>query len=332
MSPTAEKDFLLECQNIVLTGGELSAAQAQKLATVTDLATLFAVATAVTKALAPQTYNLCNIRNAKAGKCTEDCKWCAQSAQHECHLDSYELIDTADALHHLAYAKREKIQRFSLVTSGKKLSAAEVKKVAAIYREMNARRGDCELCGSFGLLNAEQLAELQAAGLKNLHCNLETAPSFFAQVCTTHTLAEKEATLYAAKQLGLGICCGGIIGLGETAAQRVELALALRPLAPHSIPLNVLDPIDGTALAQAKPAPLSEDEILKTIAIFRLIHPKTQLRFAGGRRHFSAAMQEKAVAIGINAAVSGGLLTTSIGATPAEDHTLFSQYYTRPEK
>lgn len=260
----------------------------------------------------------CSIMNARSGRCSEDCKWCSQSKFHRTDIEVYPLVSAEKALVMAAHNAKKRVGRFSLVTSGRAMTDSEMDDVCAIY---TALRGNVEikLCASMGLLGREQLRRLKACGIGHYHCNIETAPSYFPKVCTTHTMEEKIQTIRWAKEVGLKICSGGIIGMGETMAQRIEMALTLRELGVDSIPMNILNPIKGTALENA--APLSDEEVLTTFALFRLIHPDTNIRFAGGRLQI-AHIEEKALRSGINAALVGDLLTT-VGSNIDQDKEMF---------
>lgn len=257
---------------------------------------------------------LCSITNAKSGKCSENCKWCSQSAWHHTRIDVYPIVDRQRAVAEATSNAAMGVRRHSLVTSGKRVTDAELGEFIAIFADVRSRC-DIKLCASMGLLTRSQLQRLRDAGVTRYHCNLETAPSYFPKVCTTHSIEEKLATIRDAKQVGLEVCSGGIIGMGESMAQRVELAMLLRELHIHSIPINILNPIAGTALEGAPP--LSEDEVLTTIALFRFINPDAWLRFAGGRL-LIRSYQERALRSGINASIVGDMLTT-LGSGVAED-------------
>jgi adenosylmethionine-8-amino-7-oxononanoate aminotransferase len=315
-----------ELKEKVLRGEPLQPDEAIRLSRTTDKEALYNASAEITQKCAPHKYNLCSIRNAKSGKCSENCKWCSQSASHKCKIDIYQLVDETDALTNLAHAKRNGIEKFGLVTSGKRLSDSEFEKILKIYKKMDQEKEKCELCGSLGLLSKEQLKQLKEAGMKNYHCNLETAPSFFPKLCTTHTFQDKIETLQWAKEVGLQICSGGIIGMGESMEQRIELAFELQKIGSMSIPINILDPIPGTALENS--APLNEEEILTTVALFRFINPHAYLRMSGGKAKLSDALKVKMLKVGMNASITGGLLTTPGTATTEEDRELFRVFYT----
>lgn len=256
---------------------------------------------------ASQVFNFCAIVNAKSGRCSENCHWCAQSRHFEGQCKIYPLLEAKKIIEAALIAQRSGATRFSLVTSGRKLSRREVREAAEIVRELK-KETSLEICLSAGLLTAEEFQLLAQAGVCRCHCNLETCENFFPHVCSSHTFTDKLKTIEAAHSAGLDICSGGIIGMGESRQNRIELALTLRKLKICSIPINILEPIKGTPLELIEP--ISEEEIIRTIALFRLANPKAYLRFAGGRRRLSDTATRLALRAGINSAIAGDLLTT----------------------
>lgn len=261
----------------------------------------------------------CSIVNARSGRCTEDCKWCAQSRCHHTGIDEYDFVGEDEALHAARLNCEAGIKRYSLVTSGRKVAPADIGMFCDVYRKVGESTG-LYMCASMGLLNRDELQALYDAGVKRYHCNLETSSDYFPSLCSTHTHADKLRTIALAREVGMEVCCGGIIGMGETMRQRLMLAEEAREAGAVSIPVNILNPIKGTALQNA---PLiGEEEIVRTAALFRLIAPKVTLRFAGGRMRLSRATMERMLRGGINGALLGDMLTT-VGSSVAEDKELF---------
>lgn len=263
-------------------------------------------------------FDSCSIINARSGLCSENCKWCAQSRHYTTGCDSYALVDHDECVEAAAINKQHGIGRFSLVASGRRVSGAALDKMCLMIGDISSRVG-IKVCASMGLLSYEDMKKLHDAGVQRYHCNLETAPSYFPTLCSTHTYDDKLSTIEYAHKLGMEVCSGGIIGMGESSRQRAEFALALRRVRPASIPINVLNPIPGTPLADTPLIP--EDEVIDTVALFRLVHPHVVLRFAGGRKRLSHEAQLECIRVGINGAIVGDMLTT-IGNSVAEDKRL----------
>ncbi len=272
----------------------------------------------VTERNVDRRFDFCAIINARSGRCTEDCKWCAQSGRWKTGCETYGWVGSEACVAAAREAEANGADRIGIVTSGRRLSPDDVERVCEALREMR-KASSVGLCASLGLLSEGDLARLKAAGLQRLHCNLEAAPSLFPQLCTTHSQSEKIATLKAAKRLGLQVCCGGILGMGETDEQLVEFAFALKDIAPDSIPVNVLHPVAGTPLGDR--GVLDPERVIDSVAILRLVNPSTPLRFAGGRRDMSDETASRCMYVGMSAGIAGPLLTTP-GADFDDDRSL----------
>ena len=265
----------------VADGRTLSAATLQALAALpeSEALRLAAVADVIRERFFGRLVHLCTIVNGKSGNCSEDCAFCSQSARAVSNIERYGLMDKERLKDGAAYAQKQGVNRYSVVTSGRRLPRAEVIRVAEAFSEMAQTR--VGLCASLGILDAEDLRLLKSAGMSRYHHNIETAESHFDKICTTHSFAERVATLKAAREAGLSLCSGGIFGLGETDAQVLEMALTLRELDVDAVPLNFLIPIPGTRMEGA--ARISPLRCLKIIALFRYVLPQKDILVCGGR-------------------------------------------------
>lgn len=321
METDSALSYIENLKERVLKGGEISYEEGCNLIVTPALEELYNAAEEITKKMCQRSFDSCSIVNVKSGRCGENCKWCAQSGHYKTGCATYDLFSREKCLEIARHNCRQGIKRFSLVASGRATRGETLKKVCGILRDVKEETG-IFTCASLGLLNREELQQLWDSGVRRYHCNLEAAPSYFEKLCTTHTVEDKLNTITAAREIGFEICSGGIIGMGESPEQRVELGYTLRRARPHSIPINILCPIPGTPLENS--APLTDDEVLSTIAVFRFLHPTIELRFAGGRSSLSREAQLKAMKIGMNAGVVGDLLTT-IGSKVDEDKLLIGE-------
>ena len=271
-------------------------------------------ASKITSHFFKEAIELCCISNGKCGKCSENCKFCSQSRYYNTEIQQ-SVLKSVDEFFKEAQANDKRgVHRFSIVTAGVRLSKPELKTIAQAYKKISSEL-KISCCGSLGLLDYDDFVMLKESGLKRYHNNLETSPNFFKEICTTHTMKQKEDTIALAKKAGLEICSGCILGMGESVEDRVDIALELRKLQVDSTPINILNPIKGTPL-ENRPT-VHPDEVRRTIALFRHVLPKTVLRLAGGRliiqKYFTDLYK-----YGINAEITGDMLTTA-GLTVADD-------------
>ena len=288
--------------------GELISKEEALLLADAPLEELTAAADEIRSHFCQSGFDICTIVNGKCGKCSEDCKYCAQSAHyHTACSETYPLLSTEELVEGARHNKEQGVLRYSIVTSGEALSDAEVERVCESIRAIREQVG-IEVCVSFGLLNEEQFKKIREAGATRAHCNLESSGRYFKEICTTHTYQQKIDTLNAAKRAGLSVCSGGIMGLGETMEDRIEMVLTARELGVKSIPVNVLNPIPGTPYEHNRI--LTNDEVCRCVAIFRFLIPDASIRLAGGRG-LLGDKGEACFRSGANAAISGDMLTTS---------------------
>lgn len=274
------------------------------------------------------TVDLCSIINGRSGRCSEDCKYCAQSAHNHANCDEYDFLDEDEIVSMCLLNEREGVHRFSIVTAGRRLSDAEFERAIDAYETMREMSG-INLCASMGFLSEDQLKRLKDAGVTMYHHNLETSRRNFPNICTTHTYDDKIETLKLARYAGLEMCSGGIIGMGETWEDRIDMAVSLSELGVRSIPVNALMPIEGTPLENMER--LTEDDILRTIALFRYINPEADIRLAAGRALLTDD-GKKAFQSGASATITGDMLTTAACATIASDHAMLESIGRRSRK
>ena len=302
----------------VIGGTGISCEQALVLARLhhSSLPALFAAASRVRERHFGNRVSLCGIINAKSGLCPEDCAFCAQSSHHRTGVACYPLLDQDTLLAGARSVAEHGAACYGIVTSGSGISEGdELAQVCAAIKRIGAE-GQIAPGASLGTLTPAAAEQLKAAGLVTYHHNLETARSFFPQICSTHDYEEDVATVRLAKQVGLRVCCGGLFGLGETMAQRVELALTLRELQVDSVPINFLDPVAGTPLATMHQ--LNPLDCLHTIALFRLILPDAHITVCGGRQRNLRELQSWVFLAGASGIMTGNYLTKE-GRQPADD-------------
>lgn len=252
-------------------------------------------------------FDVCTIINAKSGKCSENCKFCAQSGHYHTNVKEYDLLDEDVIVKDALDKYNRGIPRYSMVASGRGLTPRDIDKICSITRKIYEQAPGIKVCISGGIISEESFEKLKAAGITRIHNNLETSRNFFPEICTTHTYDQKIETIKAAQEAGMEICSGGLIGLGEDFKDRIDMALELRDLDVHSVPINLLNPIKNTPLENNEPLPM--EEVNRTCATFRFIMPKALIRLAGGRA-LMEEFGESAFKSGANAAISGVLLTT----------------------
>ncbi len=298
--------FVDEMKQRVLSGKEISGKEALMLYD-EPLQELCRAADEIRRRFCGNGFDLCTIINGKSGRCPEDCKFCAQSAFYETGAETWPLLGTKEILQQAKRDQEAGSLRFSIVTSGKSLNEEELDSLCETIWEIH-KEVPIEICASVGILNEDQYRQIRMAGATRVHNNLETSERYFPQVCTTHQFEDKVAAIRAAKAAGLSVCSGGIVGLGETREDRIDMALTLRALEIKSVPVNMLNPIPGTPYAD-NPR-LSEADMRRIVAVYRFLLPDAAIRLAGGRG-LLRDQGKSCFLSGANAAISGDMLTTA---------------------
>ena len=310
-----EHDFISNCKSKILSGKQLSEQEAFQLINISDesLQLLSDAANEITREISGNLVDVESLINAKKGKCQEDCSFCSQSAFYKSGIDNYKLLPTDTIVQNARMSKESGVKSFCLVCAWRGPTEKDFEQICEIIDEINKKVG-IEVNCSLGFITKDMALQLKQLKVKRYNHNLEASKSFFSKICTTHTFDERMDTNLMIKKIGLELCCGGIIGMGETRMQRLELGLDLARLSPEECPINILVPQKGTPL-QLQPR-LSLTEILRTIAVFRFLMPKTILKIAGGREVYLENEQEKALLGGANGIITGGYLT--IGGNSSE--------------
>ena len=262
------------------------------------------------------TVEFCSIVNARNGKCSQNCRYCAQSSHYRTDIESYPLIPVEDVIKAAEESRENKADRFAIVTSGKTPDEEDFDKILEMIKALNKVEG-IKSCASIGILNEEQAKALADAGLKRFHHNINTSESYYPSVCTTHSWQDRLNTCKLVKKYGMELCCGVILGMGESVEQRVEMAMELAEIEPDSIPINILMPIPETPFENYYDK-IDEENILRTLAVFKIANPNAILRFCGGRMRLSEENQEKALKSCVEGILIGNYLTT-LGREPHED-------------
>lgn len=259
----------------------------------------------------------CSLINARNGKCSQNCKYCAQSSHYCTNIESYPLVNIQEVIKAAKESKENKVSRFAIVTSGKTPDEGRDFQIELDMIKAINEVGGLKSCASIGILNEEQAKQLAQAGLKRFHHNINTCRSYYPEVCTTHSWDDRLNTCKLVKKYGMELCCGVILGMGETIEQRVEMAMELAEIEPNSIPINILMPIPETPFENYHDK-IDEENVLRTMAIFKIANPKSVVRFCGGRMRLSQENQELALKTCVEGILVGNYLTT-VGREPHED-------------
>ncbi len=269
------------------------------------------------------TVEACSIISAKTGECGENCKYCAQSKHNHANIECHPLMDTETVKKAAISAKENGATRFCIVTSGRVPDKNDFEKIIEMIKAVASIDG-LHCCASLGLLSEEQIKRIKEAGVERYNHNINTSPNYHKNICTTHNFDDRVKTVELIKKHGIEACTGVIIGMGETREDRIDMALELKKINPKTVPINFLNPIKGTALENYENK-INEEEILKTICIFRVILPKALLRYAGGRTtRLSKENQQRGIEAGINSLLVGNYLTTT-GSKPEEDKKILEK-------
>jgi biotin synthase len=308
--------FLRDVAGRILNRGEnITFDEAKRLLSTDDIITLASYANTITREYNGDAIDVESLINAKSGSCPEDCSFCAQSSFYESGITKYPLLPKERILEKAKLAKENGASSFCLVCAYRSPPEKDFQQICEAIQAIKSNV-NIEVNVSLGFMTPQRARKLKSLGVKRYNHNLETSESYFSQICRTHDYYDRINTARIVKAEGLELCCGGIIGMGETAIQRIELAFSIASLRPEEVPLNILIPKQGTPIQNLPSLPPME--IIKMIAIWRFIIPKTILKIAGGREVHLKDNEEFALKAGANGIITGGYLTTA-GNYPEKD-------------
>ena len=302
-----ESELIDFCMNKVISGESISFEEAGKLLCSQDILSLAYSANVITRKFNGDSIDVESLLNAKSGKCPEDCSFCAQSSFYNTKISKYPLLPKQVVIVRAKEAERQGASSFCLVCAYRSPPEEEFRQICDTIEALK-KEVSIDINASLGFMTLERARKLKSLGIKRYNHNLEASDSFFSQICKTHDFADRVKTAKIVKEAGLELCCGGIIGMGETVKQRIELAFALAALNPDEVPINILIPNEGTPMAQIDT--ITPEEAIRTIAVWRFIMPKVILKLAGGREVHFSDNGRMALRAGANGIISGGYLTT----------------------
>jgi len=309
-------EFIDSCMKKVINGNTISFDEAERLNLTDNLVKLADSANLITRKFSQDSVDVETLLNAKSGNCPEDCSFCAQSTFYETGITKYPLLPDEIILDKAVEAKMNGASSFCLVCAYREPPQNEFEKICKVIERLR-KEVDIDINVSLGFMTPQRAQRLKSLGVKRYNHNLEASESFFSEICKTHDFADRVKTARTVKDAGLELCCGGIIGMGETSKQRIELAFSLSTLEPDEVPINVLIPRKGTP-KELENCSINTMDIIRTIAVWRFIMPKTILKIAGGREVYFKDNGKLALQAGANGIITGGYLTTN-GNAPNKD-------------
>jgi biotin synthase len=302
-----ENQFIKEATSRVLSGEDISIEEAQRLLNSNDLDSLIRCSNTITRRFNGDLVDVETLINAKSGACPEDCSFCAQSSRYKTGINKYDLLPEETILKQALKAKESGANSFCLVCAYRSPPKEDFDQICKTIIEIK-KKVKIDVNVSLGFMTREMVRRLKSIGVKRYNHNLETSESYFSQICKTHDFHDRVETAKIVVDEGLELCCGGIIGMGESPAQRLELAFSIKSLRPNEVPINILIARKGTPLEGLNP--LDPMDAIKTIAVWRFIMPKTILKIAGGREIHLKEKERIALKAGANGIITGGYLTT----------------------